>query len=187
MTDSSAGGILRCIKNDAENNKLYQKAEFKHFDWKLIVHNKYNWGFDEYRKYALLRVQEKVDGYQIYRKRDAIVDVSPWDGFLFIDALEHGQKSTMRPIEYVEVCDGTVLLKLQGGRTLKEKAYVHFQKREFDLLDVNVGHYYCLHNTICSDMNYKGREVVKEDNRALKIKTTQLCKIAEIMKYRLMG
>lgn len=178
-------GHLTLYRNSESNNTFYKKAVFKYFDYRTIIASKYNWGFDEYRKYALLRIQEKTPNYKIYKNRQAIADISPWDGYRNIKSVEHGTKSELKPLEYIKVDNGAVYLKYVSETKEEEMAYAHFQKRSFDVLDVSdESKYYVLCNTICDDPDYKGKQIIKRDNRLLSIRITQICKIIEIIRLR---
>lgn len=179
-------GHLTMYKNTVQNNALFKKAQFKNVDWKLITHSRYNWGFDEYRKYALLRIQEKIDGYRIYKKRSSIADISPWNGYNLIDGEEHGKASVMRPIKYVHVQNGRIFLSFVSDDNEVEMAYVHFQKRSFDVINpIDADNYYVLSNSFCTDKEYKGRTILKRDDRALSIKKTQALKLLEILRNKI--
>ena len=181
-------GHLTLYRNTKDNNEFYKKACFKYFDYRAIIASKYIWGFDEYRKYALLRIQERESGYRIYKDRQAIADVSPWDGYKNNKGMEHGKGVELKPIEYVRVDKGSIYIKYLSENSEMEMAYAHFQKRMFDILPIkDKSQYYILSNTFCSDKDYKGREIIKSDNRAVNIKFIQLCKIFEVFWMRLDG
>lgn len=178
-------GHLTLYKNTVENNLFFKKAEFGDVDWRVVLRSKYNWGFDEYRKFALLRIQEKADGYTIFKKRTAVGDISPWDGYNYIEGEEHGVPSVMRALQYVHVKNGLVYLSIKAESCEIEKAYVHFQKRDFDIArPINPNNYYVLSNTICNNKQLEGKQVIKKDKRALSIKITQLLKVLEIIKVK---
>ncbi|MCD7994563.1 MAG: hypothetical protein LUK37_23400, partial [Clostridia bacterium] len=180
-------GHLTLYKNTPENNEVFKKAVFGKVNYKTIISSRYNWGFDEYRKYALLRIQEKMEGYEIYRVRKAIADISPWNGYQICDGGGYGETSIMSALDFVRVESGAVYVKRKAEDAEEEKAYIHFQKRGFNIVPLkDTEHYYVLSNTICLNKDYVGRTIVKKDNRKLKIKLIQCGKLLEIItsKYK---
>ena len=180
-------GHLTMYRNTPDNNEMFRRLDFKNVNYKIIVNSKYNWAIDEYSKYSLLRIQEKLDCYQIYRDRDAIADIAPYDGYQICDGAGYIAPSVMSPSDYVRVEPGAIYIKRSKDEAEEEKAYAHFQKRDFDILPLNDdGQYYVLSNTICTDKDYKGRVTIKKSNRKWEIKRAQCGKILEIIfsRYR---
>ena len=178
-------GHLTLYRNTPANNEMYRRIDFKNVNYKIIVSSKYNWAIDEYSKYSLLRIQEKLVGYQIYRNRGAIADIAPYDGYQICDGAGYSAPSVMSPLDYVRVEPGAVYIKRSKDESEEEKAYAHFQKRDFDILPLNDGgQYYVLSNTICTDKDYKGRVTIKKNNRKWEIKRAQCGKILEIILSR---
>lgn len=179
-------GHLTLYKNTEQNNRIFKEAKFKNVDYKTIIRSRYNWGFDEYRKYALLRILEKKNGYRIYTDETNVADISPWEGYKIIDGLEPGKETQLKELDYVRVELGSVWVKYKSELDEKEKAYAHFQKREFDYFPIDSSKpYYFLCNTICQDKSYKGKQIVKKDNRYFPIRITQFFKIFEIIKFNI--
>ena len=174
-------------RNTPDNNEMFRRLDFKNVNYKIIVNSKYNWAIDEYSKYSLLRIQEKLDCYQIYRDRDAIADIAPYDGYQICDGAGYIAPSVMSPLDYVRVEPGAIYIKRSKDEAEEENAYAHFQTRDFDILPLNDdGQYYVLSNTICTDKDYKGRVTIKKSNRKWEIKRAQCGKILEIIfsRYR---